>query len=260
MASEVSKYDVFYYFIHHAQSRKRCVPSLDIIRRHSMDPPFIIWKCHLAIECVIPECFYLNHMNRSCHTRLKCYSFFIDSFSCLYFLLCAYRCILHSICHLLCVLRYPCVFPGDCHGSVHHWGRHHLLEENLPAIWGWENLLIISFILIWRSIPFACSYSFLYLCIFAFSGIGFATQVIAAYLNVYYVVILAWAIFYFFNCFTTELPWAACGHYWNTGRGRESWMKEEIIPVCKNNHVHLFCFKMKSNRKSVLEMNVKCHL
>ncbi|KAG7249326.1 hypothetical protein CRUP_037980, partial [Coryphaenoides rupestris] len=49
-----------------------------------------------------------------------------------------------------------------------------------------------------------------------FEGIGYATQVIEAHLNVYYVVILAWAIFYLFNCFTTELPWAACGHYWNT--------------------------------------------
>uniref|UniRef100_A0A8C1RY40 Transporter n=1 Tax=Cyprinus carpio TaxID=7962 RepID=A0A8C1RY40_CYPCA len=47
-------------------------------------------------------------------------------------------------------------------------------------------------------------------------GIGYATQVIEAHLNVYYVVILAWAIFYLFNCFTTELPWASCGHYWNT--------------------------------------------
>uniref|UniRef100_A0A671SHM3 Transporter n=1 Tax=Sinocyclocheilus anshuiensis TaxID=1608454 RepID=A0A671SHM3_9TELE len=49
-----------------------------------------------------------------------------------------------------------------------------------------------------------------------FEGIGYATQIIEAYLNVYYVVILAWAIFYLFNCFTTELPWASCGHYWNT--------------------------------------------
>uniref|UniRef100_G3NW93 Transporter n=1 Tax=Gasterosteus aculeatus aculeatus TaxID=481459 RepID=G3NW93_GASAC len=49
-----------------------------------------------------------------------------------------------------------------------------------------------------------------------FEGIGYATQVIEAHLNVYYVVILAWAIFYLFNCFTTELPWATCGHYWNT--------------------------------------------
>uniref|UniRef100_A0A8C2KGL0 Transporter n=1 Tax=Cyprinus carpio TaxID=7962 RepID=A0A8C2KGL0_CYPCA len=43
-----------------------------------------------------------------------------------------------------------------------------------------------------------------------FEGIGYATQVIEAHLNVYYVVILAWAIFYLFNCFTTELPWASC--------------------------------------------------
>uniref|UniRef100_A0AAY4CTS5 Transporter n=1 Tax=Denticeps clupeoides TaxID=299321 RepID=A0AAY4CTS5_9TELE len=49
-----------------------------------------------------------------------------------------------------------------------------------------------------------------------FEGIGYATQVIEAHLNVYYVVILAWAIFYLFNCFTTELPWASCGHEWNT--------------------------------------------
>uniref|UniRef100_A0A8B9RGK5 Transporter n=1 Tax=Astyanax mexicanus TaxID=7994 RepID=A0A8B9RGK5_ASTMX len=51
-----------------------------------------------------------------------------------------------------------------------------------------------------------------------FEGIGYATQVIEAHLNVYYVVILSWAIFYLLNCFTTELPWANCGHYWNTGR------------------------------------------
>lgn len=49
------------------------------------------------------------------------------------------------------------------------------------------------------------------------AGIGYATQVIEAHLNVYYIIILAWAIFYLSNCFTTELPWATCGHEWNTG-------------------------------------------
>lgn len=53
----------------------------------------------------------------------------------------------------------------------------------------------------------------------SFTGIGYATQVIEAHLNVYYIIILAWAIFYLFNCFTTELPWATCGHEWNTGMG-----------------------------------------
>lgn len=62
-------------------------------------------------------------------------------------------------------------------------------------------------------------------------GIGYATQVIEAHLNVYYVVILAWAIFYLFNCFTTELPWAGCGHYWNTGRRRERLIWQENLKI-----------------------------
>ncbi|RLV94680.1 hypothetical protein DV515_00013035, partial [Chloebia gouldiae] len=57
---------------------------------------------------------------------------------------------------------------------------------------------------------------FPYLCYKNGGGIGYATQVIEAHLNVYYIIILAWAIFYLFNCFTTELPWASCGHEWNT--------------------------------------------
>uniref|UniRef100_G3NW86 Transporter n=1 Tax=Gasterosteus aculeatus aculeatus TaxID=481459 RepID=G3NW86_GASAC len=65
-----------------------------------------------------------------------------------------------------------------------------------------------------------------------FEGIGYATQVIEAHLNVYYVVILAWAIFYLFNCFTTELPWATCGHYWNTGRKRLNY-KSPVRFLCQ---------------------------
>uniref|UniRef100_A0A8C9VHZ1 Transporter n=1 Tax=Scleropages formosus TaxID=113540 RepID=A0A8C9VHZ1_SCLFO len=54
-----------------------------------------------------------------------------------------------------------------------------------------------------------------------FEGIGYATQVIEAHLNVYYIIILAWAIFYLFNCFTSTLPWASCGHEWNTANCEE---------------------------------------
>ncbi|KAG9339818.1 hypothetical protein JZ751_022485, partial [Albula glossodonta] len=41
-----------------------------------------------------------------------------------------------------------------------------------------------------------------------FEGIGYASQVIIVFSAVSYIIILAWAFFYLFNCFSSELPWA----------------------------------------------------
>ncbi|XP_004710356.1 sodium- and chloride-dependent GABA transporter 2 isoform X3 [Echinops telfairi] len=49
-----------------------------------------------------------------------------------------------------------------------------------------------------------------------FEGIGYASQVIVVLLNFYYIVVLAWALFYLFSSFTTDLPWGSCRHEWNT--------------------------------------------
>lgn len=49
-----------------------------------------------------------------------------------------------------------------------------------------------------------------------FPGIGYASMVIVSLLNIYYIVILAWALFYLFQSFTLDLPWAKCDQYWNT--------------------------------------------
>ncbi|XP_036375596.1 sodium- and chloride-dependent GABA transporter 2-like [Megalops cyprinoides] len=49
-----------------------------------------------------------------------------------------------------------------------------------------------------------------------FEGIGYATQVIVALLNVYYVVVLAWGIFYLSFSFSWDLPWSSCNNTWNT--------------------------------------------
>uniref|UniRef100_A0A8C9URJ3 Transporter n=1 Tax=Spermophilus dauricus TaxID=99837 RepID=A0A8C9URJ3_SPEDA len=49
-----------------------------------------------------------------------------------------------------------------------------------------------------------------------FSGIGYASIVIVSLLNVYYIIILAWATYYLFHSFQKDLPWAHCNHSWNT--------------------------------------------
>ncbi|XP_018602399.1 sodium- and chloride-dependent GABA transporter 2-like isoform X2 [Scleropages formosus] len=49
-----------------------------------------------------------------------------------------------------------------------------------------------------------------------FQGLGFGTQVVISYSTIYYIIILAWSFFYLFASFSSELPWASCGNYWNT--------------------------------------------
>ncbi|XP_066524970.1 LOW QUALITY PROTEIN: sodium- and chloride-dependent GABA transporter 2-like [Hoplias malabaricus] len=48
-----------------------------------------------------------------------------------------------------------------------------------------------------------------------FEGIGYATQVIVCFMNLYYIIVLAWGIFYLYHSFSWELPWASCNNYWN---------------------------------------------
>uniref|UniRef100_A0AAZ1XY92 Transporter n=1 Tax=Oreochromis aureus TaxID=47969 RepID=A0AAZ1XY92_OREAU len=49
-----------------------------------------------------------------------------------------------------------------------------------------------------------------------FQGMGYASHLIIAFSATSYIIILAWAFFYLFQSFSGDLPWATCGHYWNT--------------------------------------------
>ncbi|XP_054655839.1 sodium- and chloride-dependent betaine transporter-like isoform X3 [Dunckerocampus dactyliophorus] len=49
-----------------------------------------------------------------------------------------------------------------------------------------------------------------------FQGVGIASLIIVIYLNIYYIVVLAWALFYLFNSFQSPLPWSTCENWWNT--------------------------------------------
>ncbi|XP_058062629.1 sodium- and chloride-dependent GABA transporter 1-like [Anopheles bellator] len=49
-----------------------------------------------------------------------------------------------------------------------------------------------------------------------FKGIGYAAAVMSCWMNVYYIVILAWAIFYFFMSLRSDVPWRTCDNSWNS--------------------------------------------
>ncbi|CAK6962513.1 sodium- and chloride-dependent GABA transporter 2-like [Scomber scombrus] len=49
-----------------------------------------------------------------------------------------------------------------------------------------------------------------------FGGLGYASQMMILHGCVYYIIILAWAVFYLSNSFQAELPWSHCNNTWNT--------------------------------------------
>ncbi|XP_033631857.1 sodium- and chloride-dependent glycine transporter 1-like [Asterias rubens] len=50
-----------------------------------------------------------------------------------------------------------------------------------------------------------------------FKGLGYGMLIVCALVTLYYNVIIAYAFFYLFASFTSELPWKTCGNEWNTG-------------------------------------------
>ena len=53
-------------------------------------------------------------------------------------------------------------------------------------------------------------------CLYSSPGIGYAGVLVMQYINIYYTVILGWALFYMFASFQSRLPWSHCGNDWNT--------------------------------------------
>lgn len=47
-------------------------------------------------------------------------------------------------------------------------------------------------------------------------GIGYSSTVIVFYCNCYYIMVLTWAMYYFYRSLTDVLPWGSCNNVWNT--------------------------------------------
>ncbi|KAI5109224.1 solute carrier family 6 (neurotransmitter transporter), member 13 isoform X1 [Silurus meridionalis] len=54
------------------------------------------------------------------------------------------------------------------------------------------------------------------LCFKESMGVGYGNLLVLLYANIYYIIIMAWAFFYLFYSFSSELPWASCSNSWNT--------------------------------------------
>ena len=52
----------------------------------------------------------------------------------------------------------------------------------------------------------------------AFKGLGYGMIVVRFFVNIYYVIITAWALYYLCIGFQSELPWKSCEEEFNTKR------------------------------------------
>lgn len=59
-----------------------------------------------------------------------------------------------------------------------------------------------------------------------------ASQIVVTYLNIYYIVVLAWAILYLYYAFHSPAPWSTCDNSWNTSnaflRSRSKKKKKKV--------------------------------
>lgn len=47
-------------------------------------------------------------------------------------------------------------------------------------------------------------------------GVGWGMVMVSFMVGIYYNMIIAWTLYYFFASMTAKLPWEQCGEYWNT--------------------------------------------
>ncbi|XP_060552019.1 sodium- and chloride-dependent glycine transporter 2-like [Ruditapes philippinarum] len=76
----------------------------------------------------------------------------------------------------------------------------------------------------------------------AMKGVGMSVVLITACIIIYYNVIVAYCIFYFFASMTSKLPWSDCNNDWNTCQCRDSTMDlNTTIPWANGSRFYTEC-------------------
>ncbi|NWQ83256.1 SC6A8 protein, partial [Columbina picui] len=91
-----------------------------------------------------------------------------------------------------------------------------------------------------------------------FKGLGLASMVIVFFCNSYYIMILVWGLFYLVHSLTDTLPWATCGHSWNTDQCTELFHLELCQNISANASAvigssNLTCADLANKRSPVIE-------
>eukprot|EP00064_Thunnus_orientalis_P011682 superscaffoldBa00001709_g11713 len=68
-----------------------------------------------------------------------------------------------------------------------------------------------------------------------YTSLGYGTQVIVTLLNFYYIIVLAWGIFYLSFSFSWDLAWSSCNNTWNTANCVEFERRNNSV----NQSIHL---------------------
>uniref|UniRef100_A0A3P8WU48 Transporter n=1 Tax=Cynoglossus semilaevis TaxID=244447 RepID=A0A3P8WU48_CYNSE len=89
-----------------------------------------------------------------------------------------------------------------------------------------------------------------------FKGLGFSSMVIVFFCNTYYIVVLAWGVYYLCMSFSSPLPWSTCKNKWNTPSCIQSFPHE----VCHNSSFanvtvtrNMTCAQLKNMRSPIIE-------
>ncbi|XP_077545010.1 sodium- and chloride-dependent GABA transporter [Haemaphysalis longicornis] len=81
-----------------------------------------------------------------------------------------------------------------------------------------------------------------------FKGVGYAAAVMSFWLNSYYIVVLAWSLYYIYSALSSDVPWRSCDNWWNTANCRS-----EYEPFnCTSSHLRV-CPDPRAIRSPVKE-------
>ncbi|XP_059505661.1 sodium- and chloride-dependent creatine transporter 1-like isoform X2 [Stegostoma tigrinum] len=88
-----------------------------------------------------------------------------------------------------------------------------------------------------------------------FKGLGFASMVIVFFCNTYYIMVLAWGLYYLIHSFTNNLPWATCGNSWNTPECTEVFRHDQCYngTIVNSTAFNVSCDELVDKRSPIIE-------